>query len=205
MYIKIGNYKDWFGPHQLAETLKVFGVSGDKRYKIGDFLAETPIMGLCRWIDSKRTRKVKIRIDKYDTWSMDNTLALIILPMLKQLKATKHGAPCVDDNDVPWYLSGKFFDKENSWDVDPNHFKRWDWVLDEIIWVFEQLNKGGWDGVYHHGNIDFTYGPLENGFFFREKTIKDTHWFDSEGFTKHQTRINKALILFGKYYQNLWD
>jgi hypothetical protein len=46
-------------------------------------------------------RRVKVRIDSYDTWSMDHTLAHIILPMLKQLQASKHGAPNVNDRDVP--------------------------------------------------------------------------------------------------------
>jgi len=45
--------------------------------------------------DTKRVET--ILLDPYDTWNMDHTLALIIVPMLKQLKATKHGAPCVDD------------------------------------------------------------------------------------------------------------
>ena len=38
-------------------------------------------------------RKIKIQIDKWDTYSMDHTLAMIIYPMLLQLKATKHGVP----------------------------------------------------------------------------------------------------------------
>ena len=38
------------------------------------------------WFD-RRTQKVKVRIDKWDTWSMDDTLAHIVLPMLAQLKA----------------------------------------------------------------------------------------------------------------------
>ena len=38
-------------------------------------------------------RKIDVRIDKFDTWSLDHTLANIILPALLQLKATKHGIP----------------------------------------------------------------------------------------------------------------
>ena len=49
-------------------------------------------------------RDKDIVIHPYDTWSMDHTLALIIVPMLKQLKETKHGAPNVDASDVPMYL-----------------------------------------------------------------------------------------------------
>jgi hypothetical protein len=28
--------------------------------------------------------------------------------------------------------------KENEWDTDSLHFMRWDWILDEMIWAFEQ-------------------------------------------------------------------
>ena len=38
-------------------------------------------------------QKVSVHIDKWDTWNMDTTLAHIVVPMLKQLKATKHGYP----------------------------------------------------------------------------------------------------------------
>ena len=54
------------------------------------------------YLDRKeRKQKITVRIDKYDTWSMDHTLAPIILPMLKQLKETKHGSPWTNDEDVP--------------------------------------------------------------------------------------------------------
>ena len=51
--------------------------------------------------DPNKEQKVNVQIDKWDTWNMDATLAHIIVPMLKQLKATKHGAPYVADEDVP--------------------------------------------------------------------------------------------------------
>lgn len=41
----------------------------------------------------KEDRVVNIHIDKWDTWNMDHTLALIIVPMLKQLRDTNHGYP----------------------------------------------------------------------------------------------------------------
>ncbi len=58
----------------------------------------------------KGEQKVSVRIDPWDTWSMDRTLALIVHPMLKQLHKTNHGAPCTDD-DVALTgvrLSGRF-------------------------------------------------------------------------------------------------
>jgi len=80
-------------------------------------------------------QKIKIRIDDYDIWSMDDTLALIILPMLKKLKEHKHGSAYIDNEDVPPELQHPVTD-------DPDHDslieKRWAYVLDEMIWAFDR-------------------------------------------------------------------
>jgi hypothetical protein len=148
------------------------------------------------YLDRKQ-RRVKIRIDNYDTWNMDGTLSLIILPMLKQLKETKHGAPYVDDKDVPKELkSTSAPPKENEYDVDDNHFKRWDWVLDEMIWAFEQKCRDDWESDYY--KMEEGAG---DGFPGGYKLV----WEDPEGRKAHQKRISNGLKLFGKYYEGLWD
>ena len=96
---------------------------------------------LYNWFGYSPKQRTSIKIHKYDTWSMDHTLAPIILPMLVQLKATKHGAPFVDNEDVPEELQAtkEQIDEYNKGgDAVPNHFERWEWVLDEMIWAFEQ-------------------------------------------------------------------
>ena len=128
-------------------------------------------------------QKVEVHIDKWDTWNMDYTLAYIVLPMLKQLKETKHGAPIVDNEDVPINLRAPEKDvlkyKELG-ETDPDFFKRWDWVLDEIIYAFDcKVNK---DVVYMRFDIE-----------------------DRIGMQKEQDRISNGFRLFGKYYENLWD
>ena len=132
----------------------------------------------------KREQKVNVRIDYWDTWSMDHTLAYIVLPMLKQLKETKHGAPHVDLKDVPKELHGKKLTKKqkNNGEVDDKHFERWDWVLDEMIHAFEQKNKDDWQAYYYEYN----------------------KW-DMEGMKAEQERNSNGFRLFGKYYENLWD
>lgn len=145
MKVYIGPYKYWVGPYQIAEKILFWldRYEDDRVQKLGRWLAGGEDGGswlarLCRWIDSKRNRKIKIRIDRYDTWNMDDTLALIILPMLKQLQKEKHGAPWVDDKDVPKELRRSSAPPvENDWDVDDNFFKRWDWVMGEMIAAFE--------------------------------------------------------------------
>ena len=128
-------------------------------------------------------QKKKIRIDKYDTWSMDDTLAPIILPMLKQLKETKHGAPYVDLDDVPNELQPKKQTKKqrDNGETDSTHFERWDWVLDEMIWAFEQKCRDDW-------MEDFYYNK-----------------WDQEGVKAHQDRMSNGFKLFGKYFESLWD
>jgi len=84
-------------------------------------------------------RKVSVKIDPFDTWNMDYTLALIIHPMLIQLKENAHGAPRVDDEDVPDELksTASTEPKKHEWEPDSTWHSRWDWVLDEMIWAFE--------------------------------------------------------------------
>jgi hypothetical protein len=158
-------------------------------------------MQFCNWVQSVRKRQVYVKLDKFDTWSADHTLALIILPMLKQLKATKHGAPNVDDSDVPSPLRstapGAKDKCEHEWDTDDNWHYRWDYVLNEMIWAFEQeVNDSDDDQFYDHGEKI----PGEN-IMDSIKRIK----IDEVGLKAHHARKQQGFLLFGKYYQNLWD
>ena len=150
------------------------------------------------WYD-RRTQKVKVRIDRWDTWSMDHTLAPIILPMLKQLKETKHGAPWVAVADVPKELrptKKEVLEYSKDGSTDDKFFKRWDWILDEMIWAFEQKNRDHWQDDY--------YGPYIESEDKRE-LFGRFEWIDDEGRQKHQERMTNGFKLFGKYYENLWD
>lgn len=146
------------------------------------------------YLDNKE-RKVNVRIDDYDVWNMDDTLSHIILPMLHKLKEDKHGAPFVDDEDVPEELkSTSAPPKKNEYDLDDNHFKRWDWVLDEMIWSFEQKKHDWWEEQYYkyEDDPDALLGLR-------------LVWSDDEGRKKHQERMTNGFRLFGRYYECLWD
>lgn len=139
-----------------------------------------------------------VKIDYWDTWSMDCTLSPIIAPMLKQLNKEKHGAPLVDDEDVPSELKSTAAPpKENDWDTDDNHFKRWDWVMGEMIWAFEQLSD--WD----NDSKFYDFGVKVEGESFSESINRIK--LDKDGLNAHNDRIQNGLRLFGKYYRNLWD
>ena len=139
--------------------------------------------------------KISVKIHEYDTWSMDHTLAPIILPMLKQLKETKHGSPIVIDYDVPEELRSKNAPPvENKYDIDDYHHDRWNWVLDEMIWAFEQKCRDDWESDYYKYEDDPTAT-------FGMKLV----WEDREGRKAHQDRMTNGFKLFGKYFENLWD
>lgn len=221
MKVYIGPYKNWIGPFQIARTILFWMDREDDRvYKFGEWLAgkddHSLLMRVCLWLEKHRQRKIKIKIDHWDTWSMDDTLAHIILPMLKQLQETKHGSPFVDDEDVPEELkSTSAPPKENEWDTDDNHFKRWDWVLNEMIFAFECKLNDNWDEEFwsgEWGKSEFVETGEEH---FNELTNKTEKLYtmtnsgnrtcDWEARQKVQNRITNGFRLFGKYYENLWD
>jgi hypothetical protein len=149
-----------------------------------------------------------VKIDPWDTWSMDTTLAHIILPMLKQLKATQHGAGYVEDADVPEELkSTSATPKENEYDLDDNHFKRWEWVLDEMIFAFTCNIDDSWEDEFRTGKIDMVFVQSKEHPNLREMEHGPNHTYkcDYDGMKKVQDRIDNGYRLFGKYYRNLWD
>lgn len=238
MKIKIGPYKGYFGPYQLAEVLCFwakpvkdehgilrppnwvhnFGEwlaygSVEPEPKIGDITSwnrdrpTTWLYKLLTWIDNKKKRTIKVHIDSWDTWSMDHTLAEIVLPMLKQLKATKHGAPYVEPKDVPDHLKPAKQTKKQkeSGETDSTHFERWDWVLDEMIFAFESKVDDSWESQFESGESDFQWKQLEGGMSQMIEGPNHTKVYDWEGRKAYEERIANGFRLFGTYYNGLWD
>lgn len=138
-----------------------------------------------------------VKIDYYDTWSMDHSLAHVIVPMLKQLKATKHGSPMTDLEDTPEHLHPKVAPgPHNNYDDETVH-ERWNWVMDEMIWAFEQKLKDDGDsqfydhsGVQPSASLNQQIGQMK---------------VDRAGLDAYTKRMANGFRLFGKYYQGLWD
>ena len=169
---------------------------------------ETVLSKFLTWVHSKKQRKIQVHIDKYDTWGMDHTLAYIVLPMLKQLKATKHGAPQVDIDDVPKHLKPTkkalaAYNKDGT--TDEQFFERWDWVMSEMIFAFDSKVNDGWEDQFETGTSDIQWKTLEGGMGEMVRGPNDTKEYDWEGRKKYEERIANGFRLFGKYYQNLWD
>jgi len=238
----IGPYKNWVGPHQVAQAILFwipkkkdeygYPYTDERVYKFGEWLAHgsiepDPEVGQVRvwgdnrpntwfyklllWIDSKKKRNIKVRIDRWDTWSMDDTLSHIILPMLKKLRDNKHGATYVDDADVPEHLRSTNAtelsqEEKNVCAPDNNHFLRWDYVLDEMIFAFE-TKAGvlqGWEDQFTTGEYDLQTVLKEDGLYEVVNGPNMTAKTDWDGHKMYANRIQNGCRLFGKYYQNLW-
>ena len=216
MKVKIGNFLNYWGPYQIAELLMFWEPRYSVRaHEFGKWLAgdehETWLSKVCQWIHSKRKRTVKIKLDPWDTWNMDDTLSIIILPMLKQLQRDKHGSAIVDPEDVPEDLRPPNGAERLS-DEDNTVSERWDWVMNELIWTFEQLQPDyDWEEQYQSGEVDIQWKPAKMGvdgepeLYEMVSGPKHTFTVDAEATKKHQDRIRNGLRLFGKYYQGLWD
>jgi hypothetical protein len=213
--------KDEYGFPHTAERVHRFGEwlahgSVEPEPEVGEVSKwgeDRPITWLYKflhWIDKKKKRKIYVRIDRYDTWNMDDTLSHIILPMLKQLKETKHGAPYVEDEDVPEHLRStaarELTEEEKNWHApDEFHFKRWDWVLDEMIFAFENKLDDSWEDQFSSGESHMLFKKLDNGMSEMVRGPNDTKKYDWEGRKAYAKRISNGFRLFGKYYEGLWD
>lgn len=162
---------------------------------------------------SRKNKAETIIIDDFDVWNLDHTLALIIVPALKVLKKKKQGAPFVKNDDVPEHLRAAEEEmkiNDAGGDTDKHYFDRWDWVLDEMIWAFQQKLED-WEESYCSGEHDMEWIELDkkdaNGKKMYEMVNGPKHTFqvDLEGIQKYQKRIDEGIMLFAKYYGALWD
>ena len=212
MKIIIGNYRNhWISPYTILEKFFYWRKDYDA-YK-----NEPPkwLQTLCEWnqklLDTVHPRINYIKIDRWDTWSMDHTLAPIILPMLKELKDSKQGAPYVDDGDVPDELKSMNAPRcENEWDTDDNWFKRWDWILGEMIFAFESKIEDNWMAQFITGESDTIW--IESDEVYEGDTCMEmkhgpnhTQVYDWDGINAYEARIQNGFRLFGVYYRNLWS
>lgn len=155
-------------------------------------------------------RKEKIRIDSWDTYNVDTTLSLIITPLLKDYIKSHNGSPMVDDEDVPFVhrkiaapaLSEKDLE---SGSVDANYHKRWEWVLKEMLFAFESINRD-WEEDFATGTIDLVLKKLpDSDHLYSDEGPNHTYIMDEEGRKACEKRIQNGFRLFGKYYNNLWS
>jgi hypothetical protein len=203
MKVKLGPFKEHISTHKIKRKyLKL--MYGDVWFEIEEpqyIWLDHLVVGLLDAVDfcleplnKINQRKVKVKYHNYDTWNLDHTLALIILPGLKQLKAENHGYPSVNPDDLP---TACLKDAEGS--------EQWEWVMDEMIWAFNEIaNDYPGENTFYTGNVDIIW-KKEDGLSHMEHGPNHTFSIDFDSRKKYDDRIQRGLILFGKYYRNLWD
>lgn len=239
MKVHIKQPPSWFGPYQLAELIVFWNPDSDLAHKLGEWLAyghiepdpepgaeprplfrdrkPTLLHRFLAWIDGVRQTTHRVKIDPWDTWSMDHTLAHIVLPMLKDLKQRQQGAPPVDDLDVPENIRSTaappLTEEEQDCGATDEYFHdRWLWVLDEMIFAFE--TKAGeledWEAQFFTGEHDLVSVPIswdsegKPTMYELQDGPNHTMEIDWEGRNQYQERISNGFRLFGKYYEALW-
>ena len=216
MKVWIGPYSKWWSTSRLEDWMcsKVFGVQYDFevsdqdkltwKYKAientGDALQTVlnyTFNPVFRWYG----RREIVHIDHYDIWNMDNTLAMIILPMLEKLAADKTGTPGVYVEDIPsWMLVEAY--KENIDTVGPEHEKypsilfsdaAWQYVIKEMIFAFKQ-SCAEWS------NEDCMESKLWDK--YQRGDMTKSNWILLSRLNGE--RVQRGFVLFGKYFQNMW-
>lgn len=204
----------WVSPYTIAEKLCFWRDIDYSEPWVKQFnrIAEPACQGLQWLLDRIHPRVKYVKIDSWDSWSLDHTLADVIAPALRQLKATKHGSPFVEDEDVPVHLQSERHKKAKKrtkkavepythavdmGDDDTTLHDRWDWVLEEMIWAFDQMldDEKGEGQFWNHSNSSGL--PWESTY-----TPPACDW---AGLKRHQERMQNGFRLFGKYYLALWD
>ena len=230
MRVKIGPPVDFTGPYQIAERLFFWVKKYDENFnytkgydrvhRLGEWLSQdrngrdSALTVFCSWLYSKRSRTITVKIHHYDVWSMDNTLAYIIYPLLLELKKNKQGSGFIDLLDVPEllrYTETEDYDDQQCFDfyeqanqkIECSIHTRYDWVLDEIIWAFSQTMID-WEEQYWKKKPVLDLSSKQDEKEFTTVKWKEIGELDIQGSKKHQERINNGLMLFGKYFQTFW-
>ncbi len=220
MKVYINKYRShWLSPYSIMEvalywkkwTDPEFDLYDDKNKHYTNWLVPTMTF-IQKCLDVIHPKIDYVKIDRWDTWSMDTTLSQIILPMLKQLQLSKHGAPIADDVDVPAEIQSTMLPPTSEDELDGNHFKRWEYIMSEMIWAFEQKQPDcDWESQFFSGVSDRIFEVSQRDKDGRPMSYtdipgpNDTYKMDIEGLNKHRARMDNGLRLFGKYYSGLWD
>ena len=149
-----------------------------------------------------QVRKNHVVCSERDVWEGDWVIAQMVLPLLLQVKKDKQGAPFVDDVYVPEELrSTACGSKENKWDTDVNWFKRYQYVLDEIIFsmqeianyyenetdMYEKVNEEDHETVTGEVDVRVKINPPKSVLY-----------------TDYHARVQNGLMLFGVFFTSLW-
>ena len=149
-------------------------------------------------------QRLRYGVADRDCWSLSHTFSEYILRHLKHFKKMRrHG--------IPSKLCGDLYDIKGVACVDVSEFgsKRWEQILDEIIWTFEYMCDEDKFNPVPDELLCSNRKPSQDicNWIGREKSdhekmLWNNYFIKSEELNK---RKQKGLLLFAEYYDDLWD
>lgn len=132
--------------------------------------------------DCDKERHISVQIEDFDVYSMDTTLAYIVVPMLKKLKQAKIGVPGDIVHELHQYAEQNYLDLGlTQKELDDLEYERaeqkWQEIMDKMIWSFEQA-MNDYEDLYQ----EVSSGDLKT----------------------YEEKLEEGFQLFGKYYRSLW-
>lgn len=194
MKVRIG---DWSATRPFYDFFEKIGLSNETNHKIHDFLAKLKLI--------ERKRVVKIKLDSWDSYDATATIAMIVVPILKDLKEKKRGTPVsmYPEDHVCWKLETESEEEYQAREKAAGDAaeKLWDEILDKMIFAFESYINTDWEDKFWIVHPELDWNEQE-----AEKPLK---WkvegqFDREGYDAYKEKIQEGLQLFAKHYGSLW-
>jgi hypothetical protein len=105
-----------------------------------------------------------VKLNTHDIYSAELSMAKIIYPALIRLQKEKKGAPKVDFEDVPENLQpniSEIMAYERQGETDDKYFKRYDYVIGEMIFAFEYIVNEKQFAFDQYDEVEFK--RVENG------------------------------------------
>jgi len=151
-------------------------------------------------------RYTYIKIDDYDIWSLDHTLSMIILESLRKFKQSYidsevKGIPGPFLTD-PEYENQMCFDFYQSAYNEQSDIDNWIRTLDKMIYSFDSIVNDGKSKFFDHSECTDLHENM-SGDEFTDSINKIK--VDKIGLEIHYQKVDEGLLLFSKYFKNLWD
>ena len=126
-------------------------------------------------------RKVKVKINGFDTWNLDHTLAMVIHPALVKFRENLNSYPSdfAETSDFP--------EGEYPPGIRGGGVRAWEIILDHMIWAFNEIIQDDYMSKFHKEST----GP------------DDKDWIAKS--MEHERKIQAGLDYFGNYYRSLWN
>ena len=136
-----------------------------------------------------------VKIDSYDTWNCDWTLAQIAAPLFKAFGQDLDSTGKIDKEDVPEELRDTF-------NEDGFSEQAYKWVIDEVTYAMTEIanDRANEPEVYRD---DPTIPRAENDPIGLSQLVQIPGALAA--YEAYNKRIQNGCVLLGKYLQTFWD